>query len=157
MSLRLPLAIRLTRRTLARSDFFCALVQEVTRASRVDAAMAFHAFALKADEHAFARSLLARRTQLWLFRTNQRVFSGDFVAVDMSSPRPETRRAFVLELKRGMHLRVDAGAVGVQLRNAGLVLRSLSREGLFAEDATWSTLAGDANEIGRHLGQAGEP
>lgn len=151
MSFRLPLAIRLTRRALARHDRFCALVHELTRASRADAALAFHAFAFKADEHAFARALLARKTQLWLFRTNQRAFCGDFLAIDMSSPRPDRRRAFVLELKYGMPLRIDAGAVGVQLRNASLALRDLARDGVRGDGVTWSTVVGDARAIISHL------
>lgn len=154
MSLRLPLAIRLTRRALARRDLFCALIHEATHAPRGAAAHAFHAFAFKADEHAFARALLTRRTQLWLFRTNQRAFSGDFVALDMSSPEPATRRAFVLELKRGMPLRVNGGAVGVQLRNVALVRASLVATGLVGEGVPWLTLAGDARELVGLLGRA---
>ncbi len=71
-------------------------------------------FALGEPEVAFARALLSRRRNLWLYRTNQRHFCGDFVAVDMSSPRD--RRTSALELKSGEPLRLDAG--GVQM--AGL-------------------------------------
>jgi len=71
-------------------------------------------FALGGPERAFARSLLQRRRNVWLYRTNQRRACGDFVAIDMSAPRD--RRAYALELKSDEPLRIGAG--GVQL--AGL-------------------------------------
>jgi hypothetical protein len=71
-------------------------------------------FALGGHELAFARALLTRRRNLWLYRTNQRHACGDFVAIDMSAPRD--RRAYALELKSDEPVRLDAG--GVQL--AGL-------------------------------------
>jgi hypothetical protein len=66
-------------------------------------------FALGGPEVAFARALLARRTNLWLFRTNQRHFCGDFLAVDMSARRD--RRVHALELKMGEPLRHDVGGI----------------------------------------------
>jgi hypothetical protein len=78
-------------------------------------------FALGAPETAFARELLVRRTNLWLYRSNQRHFCGDFVAVDMSSPRD--RRTFALELKAGEPVRVGAG--GVQLAGIAGALAEL--------------------------------
>jgi hypothetical protein len=66
-------------------------------------------FALGGPELDFARELLLRRRNLWLYRTNQRHFCGDFVAIDMSAPRD--RRAYALELKLGAALRHDVGGV----------------------------------------------
>jgi hypothetical protein len=66
-------------------------------------------FALGAPEVAFARALLERRRNLWLFRSNQRHFCGDFLAVDMSAPRD--RRTYALELKAGEPLRLGIGGV----------------------------------------------
>lgn len=71
-------------------------------------------FALGEPEIDFARTLLDRRRNLWLFRTNQRHFCGDFLAIDMSPPRDRT--TYALELKAGEPLRLDVG--GVQM--AGL-------------------------------------
>lgn len=66
-------------------------------------------FALGAPEEAFARELLARRRNVWLYRTNQRRFCGDFVAVDMSAPRD--RRAYALELKAREPIRTGVGGI----------------------------------------------
>lgn len=71
-------------------------------------------FALGAPEVAFARAMLTRRRNVWLYRTNQRHACGDFVAIDMSAPRD--RRAYAIELKSDEPVRVGAG--GLQL--AGL-------------------------------------
>lgn len=143
MAIHLPLVIKLTRRAVARHDLFCALVQKTTRPSHAEAAFAFHAFAFKADEHEFARALLTRRTELWLFRANQRAFCGDFLAIDMSSPCPASRRAWVIELKRNMPIRIGGGAVGVQLRNAALAMQSVA----LADEAGCTTVSGDAAQI----------
>ncbi|HEY5937635.1 MAG TPA: hypothetical protein VIU61_23470 [Kofleriaceae bacterium] len=66
-------------------------------------------FAMRSHEQAFVKTVLARRTNVWLFRSNQRRSCGDFVAIDMSSPRPAERRARVMELKAGEPL-VRGGA-----------------------------------------------
>src|SRR5690349_3063427 len=87
------LVLRLPRSALVRRD-------AVARLSATWQARSL--FAFKCDELAFARALLARRTNLWLYRTSQRAFAGDFIVVDVSSPpsRVDSRRAFVIELKR---------------------------------------------------------
>ena len=148
MAPRLPLTIKLTRSAVARRDLFCELVQKITKPSQAEAAFAFHAFAFKADEHAFARELLSRRTEIWLFRANQRAFCGDFLAVDMSNPRRARRRAYVIELKRGMPVRIGGGAVGLQLQNADRAVKALARErGLLGDEATCVTVSGDGAGI----------
>ena len=58
-------------------------------------------FELRSHERAFVKTLVERRTNLWLFRSNQRHSCGDFVAVEMSAPLPPDRRAYVIELKTG--------------------------------------------------------
>ena len=60
MAPRLPLAIKLTRRAVARRDLFCELVHKAVRPSQADADFVFHAFAFKADEDRFARGLMDR-------------------------------------------------------------------------------------------------
>ena len=54
-------------------------------------------FALTRPEKRFARRLLERKRNVWLFRCNQRGFCGDFIAVDMSDGRPEMRPVIVSE------------------------------------------------------------
>ncbi len=120
---------------------------------RLRIARAVGAFAFKNDEHGFARELLARKTELWLFRTNQQAFCGNFVVVDVSSPRPPRRRAFVLDLKQGAGLRPGGGGAGVQFRNAPRVVRelALATRALDAE-APFERLSGDAGLILAFLG-----
>ena len=64
-------------------------------------------FALGGPEEDFARLLLDRRRNLWLYRCNQRHYCGDFIAIDMSAPRH--RRTFALELKMNEALKIGAG------------------------------------------------
>jgi hypothetical protein len=64
-------------------------------------------FELSGPELEFARLLLERRRNFWLYRTNQRHACGDFLVVDMSAPRD--RRAYALELKSGEPVRVGVG------------------------------------------------
>lgn len=148
MALRLPLSIRLSRRAVARRDAFFARVLGAVRPAPADAARAVHAFALKNDEESFARALLERHSRLWLYRGNQRAFCGDFVAVDMSSPRPSSRRAFVLELKRGAVLRCGGGGAGVQLVHAERAVRDPASVGaVLGEEAPWEMVCGDGERI----------
>ena len=94
------------------------------------------AFALSGPEVAFARTLLRRKRNLWLYRCNQRRFCGDFVVVDMSAVPP--RPIWVLELKAGEVAR--AGCGGWQLRAAADVVATLDEAG----DHTCWTGSGDA-------------
>jgi len=155
MSLRLPLFLKLTRRALDRRDEFFASILRAVRPASADTAFAVHAFAFKNDEQGFARALLARRTEIWLFRANQRAFCGDFLLVDMSSPATSRRYAFVLELKLGAPLRVGGG--GVQLRNAGRAVRDLSRmQGRLGDEPRFEVLTGDGAAILRLFSTARE-
>jgi len=91
------LVLRLPRAALARRDAVDRLAA-TWQARKL--------FAFKCDELDFARALLARRTNLWLYRTSQRAFAGDFIVVDLSSPSAEARTVHLIELKRGEPLRV---------------------------------------------------
>lgn len=145
MSSRLPYCIRLTRDTLARQDALRATLRRVADAARADPAVTHHAYAFKADEARFARELLARRPERWLYRANQRAFCGDFVVVDMSARRTAPRRVWIVELKLGAPLREGGGPVGVQLLHAPEALAALGLPG----DCT--VLTGDARAVLDHL------
>lgn len=146
MSIRLPLFVKLTRRALDRRDDFIASILRAVRPSAAEAAFAVHAFAFKNDEQGFARALLARRPEIWLFRANQRAFCGDFLLVDMSSPATSRPHVCVLELKLGAPLRVGGG--GVQLRNAGRAVRDLPRmQGRLGDEPPFEVLTGDGAAI----------
>ena len=67
------------------------------------------AFSLSRPEKRFARQVLERKRNLWLFRCNQAAFCGDFITVDMSARHPRERTAAVIELKSGARLRLGGG------------------------------------------------
>jgi hypothetical protein len=126
------LLLRLPRAALARRDAIVRLA---------DSPLERSLFAFKCDELAFARALLERHPNWWLYRTNQRAFAGDFVAVDVSPPRREGRRVLALELKRGQRVR------GIRLANAKGVVRELADEGVVVADASVDSLVGDARAV----------
>jgi hypothetical protein len=135
------LLLRLPRAALARRD----AVQRLT-----NAAAERSVFAFKCDELSFARALLERRPNLWLYRTSQRAFAGDFVAVDVSSPRRASRRLFALELKRGERLRA-VRTTAIQLQNTPIVIRALAAAGVVDEGCRVDALQGDAGALLEHL------
>jgi len=94
-----------------------------TRASR-ELVMAFE---FGSDERGFCLRLAIRKTNLWLFRSNQRRFCGDFVVVDMSCPVPEARRVRVIDLKRSRPLRLGGGGAGMAFRNAPAAVDEIAR------------------------------
>lgn len=132
MPARFPLLLRLPRASVARRDAITRLAENEIERSL---------FAFKCDELAFARALLERRPNYWLYRTSQRAFAGDFVAVDVSPPRREGRRVLALELKRGQRVRA------ITLANAEAVVRALAERGVVGADAEVHSLVGDARAI----------
>lgn len=96
-------------------------------------------YALSGPETVFAKGVLTRKRNLWLYRCHQRRFCGDFVLVDMSAP-VELRAAWVLELKLGEPLRFDVG--GVQLQQAGEAVAEV-----LGPRASWRTIMGGGAEI----------
>jgi hypothetical protein len=82
-------------------------------------------FALSGPEQRFARQLLQRKRNIWLFRCNQRRFCGDFIIVDMSAARLKHRSVAILELKSHEKLTLDGGA-GIQFRNATAAVEELA-------------------------------
>jgi hypothetical protein len=105
-----------------------------------------HAFAFKADELAFARMLLDVQSRLWLYRTNQRAFAGDFIAVDVSSPVVTRRRAYAIELKRGVRAKVRDEAA-LQTRNAARVLADIAASGVVDAHRDLTIVTGDASAV----------
>ncbi|MCK6592621.1 MAG: hypothetical protein L6Q76_34125, partial [Polyangiaceae bacterium] len=137
-SLKLPLCIALRPSAVERRDGITVLVMRTFRPATADEGLAVYAFELKNDERAFARELLGRKSNYWLFRSNQRRACGDFVVVDVSSPHPARRRAFVIDLKQGAPVRVGGGGAGVQLRNAESAVSELRSAGVLGVDAPFS-------------------
>lgn len=108
-------------------------------------------FELHAPEREFVKTLLARRTNLWLFRTNQKLACGDLIAVDMSAPDAADRDAYVIELKTGEPLAI--GGARLQLARYREALAEIAALTAAVTAATRCELVyGDAGAILAHLG-----
>lgn len=140
-----PHLLRLHAATLRRPDAIHALVSRAIRPRRADWARAVHTYAFKCDEHGFARELLGARTELWLYRCNQRAYCGDFVVVDVSCPWPELRQAWAIELKLRTIFRVGVG--GIQLRHVDSAREELVRAGVLDPSRPISTVLGSAGDV----------
>lgn len=104
-------------------------------------------FAMREPEKRFVRVLLRERTNLRVFRTNQRRWCGDFVVVDMSSPQPASRRVYVLELKAGQVV-TEAGETHRQLsRYADAVAEIARDQGIVEAGATPTLLVGSPEDV----------
>ena len=109
-------------------------------------------FRFKNDERRFARQLVRRKSNYWVFRSNQQGFCGDFVVVDMSSPDPERRAVYVLDLKLGAPLKVGGGGAGVQFRNAARAVEAVARRtGAVLAGCAFVLLSGDKRELLAYL------
>lgn len=103
-------------------------------------------FDLSGPERQFTLALLRDKTNLWLFRCNQRACCGDLVVVDMSPPSPARRRARVLELKQGARLTRPTG--DLQLANHRQALAEIAaRDAVVAADCEAELLRGDPGEL----------
>jgi len=137
MARKETLFLRLPRAALARRDAVVRLAED--DASRSN-------FALKSDELGFARALLERRSNFWLYRTSQRAFAGDFIVVDVSSPRRAARPVFALELKRGERVR-HVGTTSIQLQNTHDVVAALAADGVVDAAVRAIGVQGDARAV----------
>lgn len=108
-------------------------------------------FALSGPEREFARTLLRDKTNLWLFRTNQTRYAGDFIVVDMSAPDARARRrVWVLELKANEKLKT---AGGIQLTNWREALAEIAEHhGIIDANTDAELLQGDPQAVLEHLG-----
>jgi hypothetical protein len=113
-------------------------------------------FDVHGPERAFVKTLLARRTNLWLFRTNQRLACGDFIVVDMSAPAPADRRSHVIELKTGEPLAL--GGARLQCARHREALDEIAATTAVITAATATELVyGGAEAILAHLGVLSGP
>lgn len=120
----------------------------VASSAKRSSSVRVEAFKLTPDEEKFARELLERATHLWLFRSNQRLFCGDFVVVDMSCPRPEGRSVVALDIKLGGMLRLGGGPAARQLVNAERAADELADElGILVAGASVKRLSGDRRVV----------
>ncbi|HUS28357.1 MAG TPA: hypothetical protein VMZ53_07610 [Kofleriaceae bacterium] len=122
MSATDPLTLRLPSWLCNSFDLPRAIANEHRARGRTTGACRFDQFEMRSHERAFVKTVLARRSNLWLFRTNQRRWCGDFIAIDMSSRRVD-RRAYVMELKTGDRLVI--GGARLQCAQYGAAVEEL--------------------------------
>lgn len=101
-------------------------------------------FELSSRERRFARALLERRPNLWLYRCDQRSFCGDFVVIDMSAPRPADRRVTAVELKAGVAPRPGGGGQFERLDGA---LAALVAAGVITPESEVARIIGDFEAV----------
>jgi len=106
-------------------------------------------FDMRSHERAFVKTVLARRRHLWLFRTNQRRSCGDFIAIDMSSPRRANRRAYVMELKTGERLVI--GGARLQCAHYGAAVAELVARDIVEDTSPVELLYGDGPAVLAYL------
>jgi hypothetical protein len=144
-------------KTILLPTWFCEswnlarLLAEDGRFSWAEGYRLLERFEMRSHERAFARAVLTRRTNLWLYRTNQRESCGDFVAVDMSAPQAENRRAYVIELKSGEPLVIGGARLQLASYRSALLEIAEQRAAITAKTPV-ELLYGDTSPVLAHLG-----
>jgi hypothetical protein len=147
-----PLTLLLPTWLLDRFDLARAIAEE-RRWSWSEGYRLLERFQLRGHERTFVKTLLKGRTNLRLFRSNQRQACGDFVVVDMSAPQPSDRRVHVMELKTGDPLAIG-GARLQCARYRDAVQEIAVGTGIIDPAVPVELLYGDAAAILVHLGVA---
>ena len=148
-----PFTLRLPTWLCESFDLARAISNEHRSVGRTTGVCRFDHFAMRSHERAFVKEVLARRSNVWLFRTNQRRSCGDFIAVDMSSSRRAARRAFVMELKMGGRLVI--GGAHLQVAHYAHAVDELVAREVLAATSPVALLHGDGAEVLDHLGKRG--
>jgi hypothetical protein len=136
---------------LADSFNLARVIAEERRWSWTDGYRLLEKFELRTHERAFVKTLFERRTNLWLFRANQRLSCGDFIVVDMSAPAPADRRAYVIELKTGDPLALG-GARLQCARHCEAIDEIAARDGIVDGATRVELVYGDPGLVLAHLG-----
>ena len=116
---------------------------------RTTRACRFDRFDMRSHERAFVKTVLARRSNVWLFRTNQRRSCGDFIAIDMSSSQRAERRAYVMELKMGE--RLVLGGARLQCAQYRAAVDELVAREILEDGSPVELLYGDGAAVLMHL------
>lgn len=144
-----PLTLRLPSWLCDSFDLARAIANEHRLRGRTTGVCRFDQFEMRSHERAFVKTALARRSNLWLFRTNQRKSCGDFIATDMSSQRVH-RRAFVIELKTGDRLVI--GGARLQCAHYRAAVDELVARKILADSSPVELVYGDGGAVLTHLG-----
>jgi hypothetical protein len=142
-----PLTLLLPSWMVDRFDLARALA-ETGRWSWADAYRLLERFDMSGPERDFVRTLLARRTNLWLYRCNQREACGYFVAIDLSPPDAADRAGLVIELKAGAPL--VFGGARLQLARAADAVAEIAATGVIGAPR-FEQVQGDPAAVLAHL------
>jgi hypothetical protein len=145
-----PLTLRLPGWLCESFDLARAIATEHRFPGRTTGICRYDQFEMRSHERAFVKTVLARRSNLWLFRTNQRWRCGDFIAIDMSSPRHASRRAYVMELKARDPL--VTGGARLQCAQHRAAVDELVARAVLAAGSPVELLYGDGDAVLAHLG-----
>ncbi len=149
MSTSDPLTLRLPSWLCESFDLPRVIANEHRSLGRTTGACRFDRFVMRSHERAFVKTVLARRSNLWLFRTNQRRSCGDFIAIDMSSSRRGERRAYVMELKMGGRLVI--GGAHLQCGHYPAAVDELIAREILEDTSPVELLHGDGAAVLTHL------
>lgn len=150
MSTTDPLTLRLPSWLCNSFDLARVIANEHRSHGRTTGVCRFDRFEMRSHERSFVKTVLARRSNLWLFRSNQRRSCGDFIAVDMSSSRRADRCAYVMELKMGE--RLVTGGARLQCAQYGAAVDELAARGILEVRSPVELLYGDGAAVLTHLG-----
>ena len=145
-----PLTLRLPSWLCTSFDLGRAIANEHRVRGRTTGVCRSHEFDMRSHERAFVKTVLARRSNLWLFRTNQRRSCGDFIAIDMSASRRADRRAYVMELKMGERLVI--GGAHLQSAHYPAAIDELVAREFLDDSSPVELLYGDGDAVVHHLG-----
>jgi len=149
MSTTDPLTLRLPSWLCESFDLSLAIANEHRSLGRTTGVCRFDQFDMRSHERAFVKTVLARRSNLWLFRTNQRRSCGDFIAIDMSSSRRAARCAYVMELKMGDRLVI--GGARLQCAQHRAAIDELAAREIVDGASPVELLYGDGDAVLAHL------
>jgi hypothetical protein len=150
MSTTDPLTLRLPSWLCESFDLSRVIANEHRSLNRATGVCRFDRFDMRSHERAFVKAVLTRRSNLWLFRTNQRRSCGDFIAIDMSSSRRADRRAYVVELKMGERLVI--GGARLQCAHHGSAVDELVAREIVEHRSPVELLYGDSAVVLTHFG-----
>jgi hypothetical protein len=145
-----PLTLRLPRWLCESFDLARAIAVEHRMPRRTTGICRFDWFDMASHERTFVKTMLARFSNHWLFRANQRRSCGDFIAIDMSPSRRSRRRAYVLELKMGDRLVI--GGARLQCANHRAAVEELVDRDVLGADSPVELLYGGETAVLAHLG-----
>lgn len=144
-----PITLKLPSWLCESFDLARAIANEHRCPGRTTGPCRIDEFDMRSHERAFVKTMLARRSNLWLFRMNQRRFCGDFIAIDMSPAKRADRRAYVMELKTGG--RLVTGGAHLQYAQHRVAVDELIARDVLAIASPVELLHGDGDAVMAHL------